>query len=207
MLDIVTQKSFHERFATIRTLNKKQLVSEAQKNTLTLQEAVSGSFFEYLGKTYFIRDICRYEETSDDFKDKKGYFIHEVTTLCIETGEIINFEWEYDDELEISVTIDRISFRNLKDDTGESIDKDDLDQIAEDKDVIVLNREKFWYDDDWASIYYRGSREEKVHMYEFENENQTRFLTIEEWSGSGKDEYQIYISSPVDSGSITIIGK
>ncbi len=70
-----------------------------------------------------------------------------------------------------------------------------------------LNGEKFWYEDDWASVYYRGNKEEKVYMYEFENEAHTKFLTIEEWQGSGKDEYQIYTSTPVDPNSIRIISK
>jgi len=207
MLDIATQKSFTQRFTAIRSLTKEQLVSDKQKMSLTLKDVGQNSFFEYLGKTWFIKSLNKYEETSDDFKDKKGYFIYELTCLCLETGKETNFEWEFDDELEISMTLERLTFRNLKDDAGESIDEDDLDQIADDKDVIVINGEKFWYEDDWASLYYRGSKEEKVYMYEFENENHTKFLSIEEWSGSGKDEYQIYTSNPVDPNSISIISK
>ena len=207
MLDIATQKSFKERFTAIRRLKKKQLVSAAQKASLTLQDVEQHAFFEYLDNTYFITDLNRYEETSDDFKNKKGYFIYELSCLCLETGKTINFEWEFDDELEISMTLERLSFRNLKDEAGESIDEDDLDQIADDKDVILINGEKFWYEDDWASIYYRDGREEKVYMYEFENENHTKFLTIEEWSGSGRDEYQIYTSSPVIPNNISIVSR
>ena len=207
MLDIAMQKSFQKRFTAIRSLKKNDLVSAAQKMSLTLKDADKHSFFEYNKKTWFIIDLNKYEETSDDFKTKQGYFIYELTCLCLETGETINFEWEFDDELEISMTLERFSFRNLKDDSGQSIDEDDLDQIADDKDVVIINNEKFWYEDDWASIYYRGSIEEKVYMYEFENENNTKFLTIEKWSGSGRNEYQIYTSTMVDVNSITIISK
>ena len=207
MLDIATQKSFQERFSAIRTLKKENLVTEQKQALLSIKDADGQSFFEYLGNTYFVKDLNKYEETSDDFKSKKGYFIYELTCLCLETGQTIHFEWEFDDELEVSMTLERFSFRNLKDDAGESIDEDDLDQIADDKDVVVINGEKFWYDDDWASVYYRGTKQEKVYMYEFENEVQTKFLTIEEWSGSGKDEYQIYTSSPVNPDSINIISK
>ena len=207
MLDIATQKSFQERLNAIRTLEKDELVSAQEKARLSIKNASIHSFFDYLGNTYFIKSLNKYEETSDDFKNKKGYFITELTCLCLESGQIYNFEWEFDDELEVSLTLERLSFRNLKDDAGESIDEDDLDQIADDKDVIVINNEKFWYEDDWASVYYKGDKEEKVYMYEFENENHTRFLTIEEWSGSGKDEYQIYTSSPVDPNSISVISK
>lgn len=207
MLDIAAQKSFQERLGAIRTLTKKDLVPGPEKAGLSIQDAGTHSFFEYLGHTYFVKSLKKYEETSDDFKNKKGYFIYELTCLCLETGKTINFEWEFDDELEVSMTLERLSFRNLKDDKGEAIDEDDLDQIAEDKDVIVINGEKFWYEDDWACLYYRGDREEKVYMYEFENENHSKSLTIEEWSGSGKDEYQIYISSPVEPDNISIISK
>jgi len=207
MLDIATQKSFQERFSAIRTLKKENLVTGQEKSLLSIKDAGGHSFFEYLGNTYFVKDLNKYEETSDDFKSKKGYFIFELTCLCLETGKSFNFEWEFDDELEVSMTLERLSFRDLKDDAGEPIDEDDLDQIADDKDVIVINDEKFWYEDDWASVYYRGTKEENVYMYEFENESQTKFLTVEEWSGSGKDEYQIYTSSPVDPKNISIISK
>ena len=207
MLDIATQKSFQERLSAIRILKKENLLSRQKKALLSIKDVGSHSFFEYLGNTYFVKSLNKYEETSDDFKNKKGYFIFELTCLCLESGQTDHFEWEFDDELEVSMTLERLSFRNLKDDAGEPIDEDDLDQIADDKDVIVINSEKFWYEDDWASVYYRGTKEEKVYMYEFENENHTKFLTIEEWSGSGKDEYQIYTSSPVNPDSISIISK
>ncbi|MBU1340718.1 MAG: DUF4178 domain-containing protein [Proteobacteria bacterium] len=207
MLDIATQKSFQERLSAIRSLKKDHLVSGQKKSLLGIKDAGKTAFFEYLGNTYFVKDLNQYEETSDDFKNKKGYFIHELTCLCLETGQSVNFEWEFDDELEVSMTLERLLFRNLKDDQGEPIDEDDLDQIADDKDVILINGEKFWYEDDWASLYYRGGKEEKVYMYEFENESHTKFLTIEEWSGSGREAYQIYTSSPVDPNSISLISK
>ena len=207
MLDIATQKSFKERFAAIRTLEQDSLVTGKDTALPGITEVGRHAFFDYLGKTYFVKDLNKYEETSDDFKVKKKYFVHELTCLCLETGQPVHFEWEIDDELEVSLTLERFSFRQLKDDAGGPIDEDDLDQIAEDKDVILINDEKFWYDDDWAAVYYRGNKEEHVYMYEFENESGSKFLTIEEWSGSGKDEYQIYTSGPVEPGNISIISQ
>lgn len=207
MIDTAVQKSFQERFSTIRRLEKQKLVPVDQTTLLSLRDAGENGFFEYMGNTYFIREKNRYEETSDDFKTQKGYFIHELSCLCIETGETAYFEWEYDDDLEISVTLDRFSFRHLKDEQGQAVDEDDLDQIARDKDAIVINGETFWYEDDWASVFSRAGRQENVYMYEFENEGGTKFLSIEEWQGSGRDEYRIYTSLPVNPGSITVISK
>lgn len=207
MLDIATQKSFQERLAAIRTLEKQDLVSLKEQTGATLQDAGPSAFFEYSGQTYFVQDLNKYEETSDDYKKPQGYFIYELTCLCLETGKTTHFEWEVDDELEISMTLERFSFRDLTDDQGEPIDEDDLDQIADDKDVIIVNNEKFWYEDDWAAIFHRNKKKEKVYMYEFENKNHTRFLTVEEWSGSSRDEYQIYTSIPVHPGSISLVSK
>lgn len=207
MIDLTEQKSFQKRLNTIRTLSKNKLISKSDQTKLTLKEAGSGSFFEYQNQNYFIEALNRYEEMSDDFKTSQGYYITELTCLCLETGQTVHFEWEFDDELEISITTERYTFRNLKDDQGASIDGDDLDQIADDKDVIVINNEKFWYEDDWAAVYHKDGAEEKVFMYEFENESSTKFLTIEEWTESGRDQYHIYTSVPVTPEHINLISK
>ena len=207
MIDVAELRSFQERFAAIRTLDKTDLVPRAEAIQLSIQDVGTGGCFEHLGCTYLIREKNHYEETSDDFNTKKGYFIFELVCLCIDTGDTVYFEWEYDDELEISITIDRFSFRNVKDEKGAPVDGDDLDQIARDKDAVVVDGETFWYEDDWASVFARNGREEKVYMYEFENEAGTKFLSIEEWQGAGKDEYRIYTSAPVPAGSLVIISK
>ena len=95
MLDIATQKSFTKRISAIRTLKKEDLVSGQDKASLTIKNAGCHSFFDYLGNTYFVKSLNKYEETSDDFKSKKGYFIYELTCLCLETGQSFNFEWEF----------------------------------------------------------------------------------------------------------------
>jgi hypothetical protein len=207
MLDTATQKSFQARITAIRSLRQEDLVSGQEASGLDIRDAGARSFFDCQGQTYLVTDINKYEEFSDDFKTGQGYFIHELTCLCLDTGKTVHLEWEFDDELEISMTLERLSFRDLKDGEGEAIDEDDLDQIADDRDVIVLAGEEFRYEDDWAAMYLRGDRREKVYMYEFENESHTKFLTIEEWSGSGRDEVRIYTSTPVEPGAVTIISK
>ena len=207
MLDTATMNSYAKRFDAIRGLEKQDLVAPQQAGSVAFSDLGRHAFFEFSGKIYKIEDINRYQETSDDFKSPKGYFIFEMTCLCIDTGETVYFEWEIDDELEISMAQERVSFRSLTDEAGEAIDEDDLDQIADGRDAVVFGGEKFWYEDDWASIYERGARSENVYMYEFENEGGTKFLTIEEWQSSGREEYRIYTSIPVAPGSIRVISK
>ncbi|MCF8091727.1 MAG: DUF4178 domain-containing protein [Desulfotignum sp.] len=207
MPDAAKQKSFQERFGAIRTLDRRDLIPAPEASRLSIRDAAPGAFFEYLGQTWWIKEINFYEETSDDFKTPTGYVITELTCLCLETGETVHFEWEYDDVLEVSMTKEQLFFRNLKDDAGQAIDEEDLDQIAGDRDCIVINGQTFWYEDDWAAVFNRGKKQEKVYMYEFENEAGSLFLTIEEWQGSGRDEYRIYTSVPVNPDSITLISR
>lgn len=207
MIDTSIKRSFEERFAIVRQLRKKNLVAPGEHLSLTLMDADKGAFFTFRDHTWFVKDKARYQEASEDFQNRRDYFVTELTCLNIDTGKTAYLEWEYDDELEISITLERTSFRHLTDDKGESIDEDDLDQIVDDKDAILFKGEKFWYEDDWAAFYQRAGKEEQVYMYEFENESSSKFLTIEEWSGSGKEEYRIYTSGPVQPGQFILITK
>jgi len=207
MIDTAVKKSFDQRFSLVRTLEKDKLVPESDQMSLTLMNAEKGSFFICFGDTYYVKEKNRYQEMSEDFTTPQNYFTTELTCLCLETGQMGHFEWEFDDELEVSITLEQTSFKYIKDEEGQAVDEDDLDQIAEDKDAIVYAGQKFWYEDDWAALYLRDGKEEKVYMYEFENEGGSLSLTIEEWTGSGRDEYKIYLSKSVEPEQITIMSK
>jgi len=208
MLDPATSKSFEERFNAIRSINQKDIVSEKEKNTLTIMDIKENAVFEFNKKTYFVKQICPYQESSEDFSKKLDYIVTELNCLCLETGENINFEWEYDDELEVTFTTQRLTFKKLSDEEGEVIDADDLDQIVDDSDLIMYGKEKFWYEDDWPALYNCKGKEETVYMYEFENESHTKFITIEEWGANkSRQEYQLFLSEPANPKAITILSK
>ncbi|MBA3012430.1 MAG: DUF4178 domain-containing protein [Proteobacteria bacterium] len=207
MIDTAVKKSFEQRFSLVRSLDKKRLIPEADQTSMTLMDAAVGCFFTCFGDTYYVQEINRYQEMSEDFARPQDYFITELTCMCLETGHTGHFEWEFDDELEVSITLEQTSFKYIKDEEGQAVDEDDLDQIADDKDAIVYAGQKFWYEDDWAAVYQRNGKEEKVYMYEFENEGSSLFLTIEEWTGSGRDEHKIYLSKSIAPGEITIMSK
>ena len=207
MISVSEKKSFDQRFSLIRTLDPAKLLSDEDQTRLTIMDARKGDFFTCFDNTYYIQEINTYQETSENFKKLKDYYVTELTCLCLETGAVGHFEWEYDDELEVCITLDQIKFNRITDDEGQAIDEDDLDQIVEDEDTIVYAKETFHYDDDWAAIYRRNGKEEKVYMYEFENERSSLFITIEEWQNEDKEEYHIYLSRPVNPGEITLVTK
>lgn len=208
MLDPATSKSFEEKFDAIRSLKPENIVSDKEKNSLTIMDIKENAFFLFNKKTYFVKQCCPYRETSEDFSKKLDYTVTELNCLCLETGDNVNFEWEYDDELEVSFTNERLTFKRFTDDEGKAIDADDLDQIVDDSDLIMLDKEKFWYEDDWPALYICKGKEESVYMYEFENESHTKFITIEEWGANKKrQEYQIFLSKPANPKDITVLTK
>ena len=207
MINTAEKKLFDQRFALIRTLNPERLVPEKIQSDLTIMDVEKGEFFTCFEDTYYVKEKNIYQETSEDFSTPKDYTVTELTCLSLETGAVGHFEWEYDDKLEVSITLSHTNFKRLTDDEGQAIDGDDLDQIVKDEDSIVYAGEKFHYDDDWAAVYKREGKEEQVFMYEFENEAATLSITIEEWAGSSKDEYRIYVSKPIIPDEITIISK
>jgi hypothetical protein len=207
MINPADKKSFDQRFFLIRTLDRERLVSESEQTDLTIMDAEKGSFFSLFEDTYYVKEKNQYQEMSEDFSKPLDYTVTELTCLCMETGHTAHIEWEYDDELEVFITLNQTNFKRLTDDEGQPIDEDDLGQIVEDEDVIVYAGEAFHYDDDWAAVYTRENKEERVYLYEFVNEPGTLTITIEEWTGDGKDEYRIYIAKKVIPGEITILSR
>nr|WP_320190010.1 DUF4178 domain-containing protein [uncultured Desulfobacter sp.] len=205
MISVSEQKSFDQRFSLIRTLAPDKVLSPEEQTRLTIMDAEVGDCFTCLGSTYFIQEINKYQEANEKYTKLKDYFVTELTCLCLETGTVGHFEWEIDDELEVCITLNQIKFKQLTDDEGQPVDEDDLDQIVDDEDCIVYAGETFEYDDDWAAVYRRNGKEERVYMYEFVNDRSSMFLTIEEWQDEDKEEYRIYSSKPVDPAELTLI--
>ncbi|EIM62677.1 DUF4178 domain-containing protein [Desulfobacter postgatei] len=207
MIPVSEQKSFEQRFSIIRTLAPDNMLSKEEQARLTIMDAGVGDVFTCFGSTYIVQEINKYQEASEDYSKLKDYFVTELTCLCLETGAVGHFEWEIDDELAVCITLDQIKFKRLADEEGQPIDEDDLDQIVEDEDTIVYAGETFDYDDDWAAVYRRNGKEEKVYMYEFVNNRSSLFITIEEWQDGDKEEYRIYISKPVNPLELVLISK
>ncbi len=205
MISVSEQKSFDQRFSLIRTLSPDKVLSKEEQTRLTIMDAGVGDWFTCLGSTFMIQEINTYQEASEDYSTLTDYVVTELTCLCLETGAVGHFEWEFDDELEMSMTLNQTRFKELTDDGGQPIDEDDLDQIVDDEDSIVYAGETFDYEDDWAAVYRRNGKEEQVYMYEFVNADSSLFLTIEQWQDQGKAQYRIYISKPVNPAELTLI--
>jgi len=75
MIDTALKKSFDQRFSLVRTLDKSRLIPETAQGSLSLRDADKGSCFTCFGDTYYVKEINRYQEMSDDFAIRQDYFI------------------------------------------------------------------------------------------------------------------------------------
>lgn len=209
-LDAATKRSFAERFDAIRRLSPDTIIPDEDRWKASIKDSVPGDFLIFDGKTWIIKQIGKYYEFSDDFKKKKKYNWTELRMFAIETGEVKNIEWEIDDELEIVITSEKLVFSQLKDDEGENIDEDDLDEIADNKWSILYNGIEYEYSDDYAAKYYLDCKNEdsdNLYSYDFMSKDKT-MITIEEWdSGSGDETYEIYTSRTADESEFEFLTK
>ena len=206
MFDPSLSDSFQHRLERIRNIRPEDVVPQKDRGRLTVMDLKPNGFFELEDRHYSVSEICAYEETSEDYARKLDYTVTEMVCLEMETGKTVHVEFEFDDELEVTVSMERISFSDLADEAGEAVDADDLDQIVSDKDCMVYGAEKFWYEDDWAAVYNCRGKAEKVVMYEFENDSGTKYITVEEWApAEKKPEYRVFLSRPVKPSKIRII--
>ena len=209
-LDAAIRRSFSQRFDAIRQLSVEVLVPEEDRWKLSIKDLIVGGFLRFEDKTWIVKRAGNYFEFSEDFNQKKKYNWTELRLFCIETGETKNIEWEIDDDIEITITINEIDFQDLRDDEGGEIDEDDLDEMSEKEWSIFFQDKEFRYDDDYAAKYYRdfGNEDgEKVYMYDFKSDD-NRIITIEEWgSGSGDESYEIYVSRIASEDEFEILAK
>ena len=198
--------SLARQFDAIRQLSPENLILKRDRWKHNIKDVKETGFLSYEGKTYLVKEVGLYQEFDEKYIKASGRPWFELRLFCIDTGEIVNIEWEEDDEIKVSMTLKELKFSDLRDDEGKAIDEDDLDQIADEEDGIFFGGKKFEYKDDYAAKYYRNGVMEggDVYMYEFESLDGT-CLTIEEWQSGGKEEYKIYLSSQIDVNNIEIL--
>jgi len=145
----------------------------------------------------------------DEFQKIFDWTGHELKTVCLESGEVHNLEWEEDDEIEVSLTTREIKYSELRYDDGEPVarDSDDLDEIAEKNWEVVHEKKTYDYEDDYAARYVQGGggKHENVYFYEFEAEDGDQ-LSIEVWiPEKGREEFQVFLSRRVSPDEIEVI--
>jgi hypothetical protein len=204
MIGSAIKESFDQRFTLARRLDKEQLVSEFDQAILTLMDAEKGSFFTCLNDTYFVEEKHIYQKVSEDFTTPGEYFTTKLNCLCLETGIMGLFKWEYFDELRISIAIEQTSFKQIKNNRGGAVkNQEDVKRIAKQKAPLVYDEQNFYFKNEWPALFQQS---QKVYIYEFATQRNSLCLTIEKWIDSDLDP-KIYLSRTVEPYQVSIMSK
>ncbi len=111
----------------------------------------------------------------------------------------ISLEW--DDYMDVSLATRKLKFRDLP------ISREELDQMDEKgKGQFEFEGKTFYYDHSNEASYFRNGlvsadNEEFFYYWEFESEDETEYITIEEWE-NGK--FEVTISCPVKESQVKV---
>lgn len=205
--DTTTMHRHAVRKAAIRSLDPAAILPRRERHLHTVEDLKQGAFLRFGGTAYKVTGVSTYMEMDEAFRKPTGESWQELTLLSLADGTIHYLECEKDDELEIYLTIRSLRFPDLRDDAGEGIDKDDLEDLVEEEDPVFLGGKKFSYDDDYAARYKRGGEGRKgelVRFYDFCADD-GECITIEAWKDGDGFDHELFLSRQLGSAEIEII--
>jgi len=98
---------------------------------------------------------------------------------------------EYDDEISLAFTFDKDNLQSL------GINKNRLQEIDKQEEGKILYRGKnFYYEDSDGAVFFKNSDQslrEEFYYWEFEEQKEEYFVTVENWSGSYEVSFGKYI--------------
>lgn len=213
LLTVQQKRRLDQQFEHIRSLDSGAIVPEKERYRLTVKDVKVGGVLKLDEHHFKVTSIGSYTEMTDEsYRKPTAWQWSELKLFCLETGEVKFLEWEEDDEIEISTTVKKVDFQDLKDDLDDPIDEDDLEDMVDKEESITYAGATYAYADDYPVVFRRdvndpASEKLNVYFYDFKRD-ETESLTIEEWqSGGDKEAYDIFISRSVDPDSIEVLVK
>lgn len=195
-----------EQFAAIRAMPTVR-VPASEQHRMTLASVTIGSYVCFQESTWRVTAKDRYVEWNERMdREIVGEEWFELTLFSLNDGSTVQLEWSEDDAIEACVTVRQLTFRDCFDETGEGIDEDDLDTIADDEDSVFCGGREYEYADDYPAAFHRAGKSgaELAYFYEFTTED-GMILTIEEWRAGGHERYALWLSRAIDPRSVTIL--
>ena len=185
------------------------VIHRSQRYQYDIRDVRVGGYLSYKGENFKVIKMSKYLDVKwSNFKRrKKDYFITELELFSLKSGQKVYMEYEYDDELEISLTQKELKLRDLSS-FGKKVTKELLEQIAQEEEGEVLYQGvTYFYEEDytWAGLYFKDDKDEMgvpVRFYEFESQD-AEALTIEIWYGQSEDERvsrEAFLSSEISTG-------
>lgn len=118
-------------------------------------------------------------------------------------GESINgkvwIDLEEGDDLVLSITLKKVKLRDI------SLSKNDLKRIDDDEEgEVQFEDQTYYYDDSDEATFYRHGDEsqgERYYYWDFENDDEDKFVSVEKWSDGS---YDVSYSEAIEPHQVTV---
>lgn len=197
--DVIEQAQL--RLRRVRLLDPSRVIPRGERATKTVQEATKGAFVRYKGELYRVANRHRYVEGRWEW--------FELRLESVMDGSTVWLEWEIDDDLELTQSVRKLSWSDLRDEDGEYIDSGDLKQIIGDEDSVFYQGREYEFEEYAKKVKYHPdcaaeADEAKLRILDFWAD-EVNALSIECWTEDGKTEYEIWLSKAVDPRSVELV--
>lgn len=187
---------FEKSFEAIRQLSN--VIHKNNRSKYTLDHIKKGGFLKLKNDLCVVENIFTYSAGNEKW--------YEIELYSILTSETIYLEYEIDDTIEMYQTIKAFNVREL----GFSMDA--IEEMSDnEKGSFKFENQTFFYEDDYKAKFSRNETDapEKLYLYEFSNEAEDLFLTIEEWESQDGDQkeydYKGYLSKQLTFKDIEVL--
>lgn len=164
-------------------------IAKEDRYSQSVKKLAHGSVFK-IGEVHYLVSGSRSKY------NQKGYEWFEYKVIALtgpELGEIHYFEWEEDDELELSLSYQKLTIAAVE------LDNESPEKARRAK----VDGNSYQRDEKYTAKYYRdeSGAGEKVMMVEFVGKK-NKNLTIEIWESG---ETEVWLSQPIAPASIQIL--
>lgn len=178
-----------ERLAAIRQIP--HLIP--RRGALNLDTVQVGDYLRVGANTYRINDRYRYTERYG----ARSWTWHELQLYCLDTGDTTYLEWEMDDELVISMSMEQLTLTQI------GLTRQDLDRIDDDEEgSIDYQGLEYEYEDSGEARFHRphtSAEGDAFYYYDFETGNHA--IGIERWPDNS---YEVHYTVRVSPRTVTV---
>lgn len=168
------------------------ILPSTDRSNYDIKKVGQGGYLRFNGQVFKVMEKNRYEDESED-----EWF--ELKLFCLNSGEQVYIEWEVDDNLEVSITTDKLALTSL------GITRADLTYADEEEEgEFDYQGKTYYYEDSGDVTFYRkcGDKGDEFYVWEFLDETEDISLTIEEWD---EGEFSVSKSQALDPDAIDIL--
>lgn len=182
--------SVAEHFTQLEMIRKTQSsLSQVESMKQDLRSLKPGAVIAMRGENYRVEERSRYQEGQWKW--------YEYQLMNLINGTQVFLEWEFDDQLELSLYDRKIKFAQL------DLSPDDLSRMDNNESGSFRFQGTKWiYEESDEALYFRGEKGsgEKHYYWSFHDSSEKSYLSIDRYEGN----YEVNLGGEVLSNEVRV---